>query len=66
MKHESYCGCCGTEIQHGDWCLKCSQHLLPANRGLPIWERTYFAQFGKDCPYQEKPARPNHVTEEDR
>lgn len=47
-----FCGCCGREIKHGEWCLKCSKHLLPASTGLAMWDRTWFAQFGTDCPFQ--------------
>ena len=47
-----YCGCCGNEIPYGEWCLRCTQHLLP--KGIPDWERTWFAQHGTDCPFQLK------------
>ena len=53
MKHKDYCGCCGNEIPYGEWCLKCSRHLVPERRGLAPWDRTYFAQFAKACPYEE-------------
>lgn len=52
MAEESFCGCCGCQIQHGEWCLPCSKHLMHAKGYIPMWERTYFAQFGMDCPYQ--------------
>jgi len=53
VKQQNYCGCCGNEIPFGDWCLKCTKHILQ-NRYISIWERTYFAQYNKDCPYQIK------------
>jgi len=34
------------------WCLECEDHVLPTPHP---WEGTYFAQFHKDCPYQEAP-----------
>lgn len=60
-----YCGCCGrpTESTANDWCAKCLPHVITEEqgeenlklRGLPPWERTWFAQHGTDCPYQELP-----------
>lgn len=50
-KHHGHCGCCGNPIAENDiWCAKCSKpgHLL--KRGY-LYERTWFAQFGTDCPF---------------
>lgn len=44
------CGCCGREWT-GDWCDKCRPHI-PKAFGAPPWDRTYFAQHGRDCPFQ--------------
>ena len=50
-----YCGCCGNElIRPGDggldgWCGRCRMHVLKDRR--PPHERTYFAQFKEECPY---------------
>ena len=54
---QHYCGCCGCEIPPKDedlmWCKRCDKHVLhPKNRWIPWHERTYFAQHGKDCPFQ--------------
>ena len=44
-----YCGCCGVELVGGDmWCVHCRSHVLVY--GAP-WDRTYFAQYGKECPH---------------
>jgi len=58
MKTQDYCGCCGNEVPYGEWCLKCTAHLKPAERGLSMWDRTYFAQHGKDCPFQFATTQP--------
>jgi hypothetical protein len=60
MAEWDYCGCCGRECK-GEWCADCKAHLrqLTLRPGLGCaldnapWERTYYAQFGEDCPYQE-------------
>lgn len=44
-----HCGCCGRETI-GEWCLRCRQHILKAP--LPPWDRTYFAQFKRFCPFR--------------
>lgn len=48
-----YCGCCGGEIDNGDayWCSHCTDHVARATTAY-LWERTYFAQHGEDCPFQ--------------
>ena len=59
-KEESFCGCCGRQIKLGykyvyQWCKECKEHLLP-KEGRCVsgpWDRTYYAQYGKDCPYSE-------------
>lgn len=50
-QRENFCGCCGRSHKSGDihWCKDCLAHVRPARYGAP-WERTYFAQHGKDCP----------------
>lgn len=51
LPYADCCGCCGRELKRdvGGWCPDCAKHLLPAN--VPPWDRTYFAQFGKPCPF---------------
>lgn len=52
MKQEFYCGCCGRQIGERElWCRDCTAHVKHTSE--PIWERTYFAQYGKDCPFTE-------------
>lgn len=50
--NEDYCGCCGRQIDtfHLWWCHRCIRHVTA--RG-PLHERTWFAQYGTDCPNQE-------------
>lgn len=52
---ESFCGCCGGRTyKEKTWCSRClsdKPHLGPP--GLPPWERTWFAIYGTDCPFQE-------------
>lgn len=56
MAERHYCGCCGNEIRQYDlrtdpsWCERCKPHL--ATGPMPSWDRTHFAQTGRDCPYQ--------------
>jgi len=57
MIEGDYCGCCGREVFDSAslfaWCAQCLSHLAqPASN--PPWERTYYAQHGKDCPFQEE------------
>jgi hypothetical protein len=51
---QDYCGCCGRECRRGHlWCQDCEAHLLPSEpRHRFSHERTYFAQHGKECPFQ--------------
>ena len=44
------CWCCGVEIPHGIWCGRCLADHIGTHGAL--WDRTYFSQFGQDCPYQ--------------
>lgn len=51
-----YCGCCGREMRGGGWfCRDCAGHVLPVNDGTfsgrSPWDRTYFAQHKRDCPF---------------
>jgi hypothetical protein len=55
MGERHHCGCCGNEIGAGtrtdpEWCARCKPHI--ANGQRPAWEKTHFAQTGRDCPYQ--------------
>lgn len=46
------CGCCGREIGETQiWCADCDRHI--AKHG-ELWDRTYWAQYGKACPFQTK------------
>lgn len=54
LGERNYCGCCGREMgylwsQFHDFCVKCDPHVLKTGQ-LP--DRTYYAQTGKECPYQ--------------
>lgn len=48
---DSRCGCCGGEMVALEqlWCSKCQSHVR--GEGIELWERTYFARYGKDCPF---------------
>lgn len=47
---DDFCGCCGRECYAGEeWCRACAEHVLPC--GLPPWDRTWFAQYGVECPF---------------
>jgi len=47
---EDYCGCCGNETDADRlWCDRCEGHVSDAF--VSIWDRTYFAQHGTDCPF---------------
>lgn len=58
-----WCGCCGNEIPPKAasmlWCGRCAGHVMRRStyehRHIPVWERTYFARTGQDCPFQVKP-----------
>ena len=56
---EPYCGCCGRELDGNSdlWCKRCAEHVHP-DRGVRLWDRTYFAQHGKYCPFQIPPPAP--------
>jgi hypothetical protein len=44
------CGCCGRAIAESkSWCRPCEGHLAPDDR--PVFDRTYFAQHQRPCPY---------------
>lgn len=54
---ELFCGCCGNGIGRStrsdpDWCRRCKPHVRTYPASLPPWERTYYAQHKRDCPYQ--------------
>ncbi|MFR9807092.1 hypothetical protein ACL02T_33065 [Pseudonocardia sp. RS010] len=56
MREQLYCGCCGTELGRStrsdpDWCKRCLPHIK-RHTEAPLWERTYFAQHKRDCPFQ--------------
>ena len=59
----NYCGCCGQPYRDEGirpwFCEKCSAHVLDDtdNQGgyRHIWDRTWIAQYGTDCPYQDDP-----------
>lgn len=54
----SYCGCCG---QQNDtdifWCDDCYTHLDFSQKSYNkhLWERTYYAQYEKPCPFANIP-----------
>lgn len=54
LPYADCCGCCGRELKWdgGYWCRDCAAHVAPPDR--PLWERTFFAQFGKLCPFEGK------------
>lgn len=56
-----YCGCCGDELGPGRiadaWCDGCAEHVTPTITA-PGWSRTFFAQYGRPCPYQVPPVTP--------
>lgn len=44
-----YCGCCGNEIDgEALWCERCQPHVGQVGH---LWNRTYFARTGEDCPF---------------
>lgn len=50
------CGCCGTEIPSGElWCGRCLDDLDHIGTRGPLHDRTYFARFGTECPFQVRP-----------
>lgn len=52
----SFCGCCGRPTAYSEfWCRDCDGHL---RRGpWPLWDQTYFAQYGVACPFEEDAAQ---------
>ncbi len=59
-KYKSYCGCCGNTCSQSDWCNRCLDHVKPQRKlallsfcgyYLPDWERTFYAQHERNCPY---------------
>ena len=48
-----FCGCCGNELDECSderlWCYVCAEHVLSYG---PIGDRTFFARYGEDCPFQ--------------
>lgn len=53
MCEPNYCGCCGRQIENGWsqwWCDDCLKHI--GSEGPPLWDRTYAAIHGVECPYQ--------------
>lgn len=48
MRERNYCGCCGRECD-GEWCEPCQAHI---DKRKTLWDATYYAQNGVDCPYQ--------------
>ena len=51
---EQSCLCCGGKLRRNQlWCMQCKAHVI-LRYGLAMEERTYFAQHGKDCPFQAK------------
>ena len=53
---ESFCGCCGREVRDDLlWCHDCLSHLLPYqdefDHYVPLWDRTWFFQYGTECPF---------------
>lgn len=54
-----FCGCCGNEISEDLlWCNQCMGHLLPDRDDQDhyrcMWDRTWFAQHGTECPVNER------------
>lgn len=43
------CACCGRPSDGELWCNDCELHVDPTK---PFFERTYYAQYKEDCPYQ--------------
>lgn len=45
------CGCCGRpKAENEIWCVDCKEHVAVSGA---LWNRTYLAQFGEDCPFQD-------------
>lgn len=49
------CGCCGNPVGFvrdqfdREWCKNCEGHVLSYGQ---MYDRTYFAQFNRECPYE--------------
>lgn len=56
MEVRNYCGCCARVIRgvgallSAEWCRDCSLHVAKEGQA---YDRTYFAQTGRECPYQD-------------
>ena len=54
-----YCGCCGGDLDNQDdpWCARCKSHVGPTTTRtgyyVSMCNRTYLAQHGRACPFQE-------------
>lgn len=58
-----FCGCCGNEIDESIdrlWCSVCAEHVLSYG---PMWERTFYARYKQDCPFQVGLGRVTDATE---
>ena len=53
MVKRDYCGCCGRPMErsYNLFCNDCNDHI--DKDAEFFWERTYFAQHGRNCPFQE-------------
>ncbi len=60
---KDYCGCCGQHetLPGGYWCDRCHAHVIHENY-VPVWDRTYFALHGRDCPFAPKVCAPVKTT----
>lgn len=49
---KDYCGCCGGELESQTqvWCSRCSDHVL---KDHAFWAATWYAQYGKYCPFTD-------------
>lgn len=55
---EDGCGCCGRKALDGSiWCDDCRTHVIQPKgiEHIAPHDRTFFAQHGKPCPFEEKP-----------
>jgi hypothetical protein len=58
---KDYCGCCGRETPGSVWCTDCRGHIKPPALGQTQWERTWFAQHEKECPFMFEPIKPEYT-----
>ena len=51
----TYCGCCGRDFQQGtdEWCIDCLREHIDTTANQGAEDRTWFAQYGTDCPFRE-------------